>query len=752
MSKQTKKSSNSLPSDGHGEGLVLRAARIDRAQANAENRSFPIVLATEAPVDFFDSERMEIVPEVLRVDGVDLPPQIPMLDTHNGWSVRGVLGSIRDLAKTTIDGVKAIVGRAYFASDDDAVRTYQAYVDGHLTDFSVGARRLEVKYQGHQRIVLRSKLFEGSAVVKGADPNCKALLEMPALRAYLDPVSMKEEAMLEELKKQLIARGMPESLDGQELLRWAETNVFAKSDPAKKDSDDAIKRSLAELNARLNPAPAGGNPNTPAPSKNDSPILDRAQIEKETLERVGRIDDLCRAHGVEDKQRKEWVTGNMSSDQVASEILKRKAAGGSPVGGHRVEMGPEHREKFYRAAHDGLVMRAIQSASLNPLKALERVKNAERPDFDALRRCEALAETWQKPTPGYEQMRYAGLSDLARMFCEEAGVDVRNLPKQMIVQRAFALRGLLTRADDPGYAGTGSFSNLLLDAANKTLLAAYDEAPTSYQIWVRQAPSAADYKTLNRIRFGELPDPEVIPENGQYPEKQASDSKESYAVEKHGEIFSISLEAVVNDDLNAISRIPQMQGSAMRRKINRTCYAILTANAALSDGVALFHATSHGANLDTTALSVTALGVGFAVMRLQTGLSSQTILNLTPRYLITGATLAASAYQIQGSLADPAAGGSAAGNSNTANIYGPNGPRRLTVVEEGQLDATSTTSWYLAADPSQCDTVELTFLQGEESPVLSREEAFTVDAIKYKIRQSFAAKAIDYRGLYQGNT
>jgi hypothetical protein len=58
------------------------------------------------------------------------------------------------------------------------------------------------------------------------------------------------------------------------------------------------------------------------------------------------------------------------------------------------------------------------------------------------------------------------------------------------------------------------------------------------------------------------------------------------------------------------------------------------------------------------------------------------------------------------------------GNEGVQNIYGRGGVRALQVVEEAQLDGNSTSAWYLAADPSQIDTVEVSFLQGEESPVL----------------------------------
>lgn len=421
------------------------------------------------------------------------------------------------------------------------------------------------------------------------------------------------------------------------------------------------------------------------------------------------------------------------------------------------------REKFYAAAADGFLMRSIQSSGLNPHRALEKAKFAG--DYDAVRRCESLAKRFEKPAPGHEDFKHISLIGMARMFLEQSGDRIpQGMPAQQIARRAIQMSTFieagrwLQRGDGP-YNTTGSFANVMLDASNKTLLMAFDEAEHTYTQWVRQAESAADYKELNRVRFGEMPDPDVVPENHPYPEKQTSDEKESYRVEKYGEMFSITLEAIVNDDLHAISRIPQMQGAAMRRKINKVVYQILTANPTLSDGVTLFHSTSHGANLDANALSKTALDTGFTVMRTQTGLSGTgTVLGIAPRFLIVPSALAATAYTLTASLADPSnAAGSTEDatrpnfNSGVSNIYGPRGTRPLVTVEEPQLDDDSTTGWYLAANASQVDTVEITFLQGEESPVLERQDEFETDGVKYKIRQSFAAKAIDYKGLYQGN-
>jgi hypothetical protein len=85
-----------------------------------------------------------------------------------------------------------------------------------------------------------------------------------------------------------------------------------------------------------------------------------------------------------------------------------------------------------------------------------------------------------------------------------------------------------------------------------------------------------------------------------------SDAKESYKIAKYGNMFTITWETVVNDDLDAISRIPAMQGAACRRLQNQTVYGVLTSNPTMSDTGALFNATAQTtagghANLDTGA-------------------------------------------------------------------------------------------------------------------------------------------------------
>jgi hypothetical protein len=71
----------------------------------------------------------------------------------------------------------------------------------------------------------------------------------------------------------------------------------------------------------------------------------------------------------------------------------------------------------------------------------------------------------------------------------------------------------------------------------------------------------------------------------------------------------------------------------------------------------------------------------------------------------------------------------------------------LVPIVEPRLDAASTTAWYMVADPTQIDTIEYCFLEGQAGVYFETRQGFEVDGIEMKARMDFAAAAIDYRGL-----
>ena len=688
------------PASRDSEACVYRSALVVASGADDDERSIPLVLATETPVPVYDFERTRVVKEQLAVSGVEHGGACPLLASHDRATGRSGLGSIREL---TVSDTR-LIGRAFFAKSESGIAAYELYRDGHLTDFSVGCRIEEIERdESGNRTVVRSRLLEGSAVVAGQDPDSKALISR---RCYTEPEQLADEEerkMDEQIRKTLLQSGLPDGATDAEAVEYLQRSLTK----AEIDTPDTV--TVPESQPDNNEELVKMSDQTTAERTDDSAGVPAHADIKE-------IDELCELHAVGSDLRRELITDpSMTIDRASRKILDSVAPSGTggAVSAH-IGAGVSETEKFYGEL-EGAIMGRMVTAGVLP--ASQAARDVPR------------------------DLEFSTLPDIAQQLLERDGQRTMGLPRQEIIRRAFRQPDYIQRG--AGHT-SGSFPSLMLDAANKTLLNAYASADTTYQIWARQGLSAPDYRPIHRVRMGDFAAPEVIPEGQQYPERGAQSSRETYAVEKHGAVFSVSLEAVVNDDLGAIINTPRAQGFAMRQAVNTAVYAVLTSNEAMSDSISLFHATSHGANLDATALSEAALDVGFEVMSGQTSVSGAIPIGLTPQFLVVPPGLASTAQRLT-------QGGVVATASSSVALYGDGRARPLTVVADASLTAASATQWFLVSASPQCDTVEYTFLQGEEQPVLSREEDFETDSLAFKIRQSFGVAAVDFRGMYQGN-
>ena len=714
--------------------LVLRSVGVTSGVTD-------VVIATETPVRRYDEERGYVINEVLLMEGVILrtnQQQMPIVDSHDDSTVRNILGSIRGLQ--VVNG--ELHGQPIFASDPEAQLICQRMNEGHITDFSITALPLESLFvpHGQSYTTTRGATIEGPAIIHTRwQPHNASICatgadELSTVRRSYTDLERKVRRMDEALLGQLAAMGLPEGMtDPNQILAW----VVGKMAPAKpadakpiEKMEDPIKpldeeEKIEKMDGEKMPAED--------PKKIEEAI---ARALRTDAKRRQEIQSICHVHKIERSFADQLCDSGVDLNTAREKVLARMAT--RPIGqtaGMSATVTESADDKMFAAMRDGLVVRTFRQGGI---------------------RSQASA----KLAAGHEDFVNMKLGRVAEMYAEKLGCDVRRMAPKDIALVAMGHPGTLNRyrVQRDAYHTTGSFSNLLLDAANKTLLAGYEEAPFTWSMWARDAGTTADFKNLNRIRFSEMGTPEMVPEGKEYPDAPMSDARETYKVNKYGNMFTITWETVVNDDLDAISRIPAMQGAACRRLQNQAVYGVLTGNPVMADTGALFNATAQTtagghANLATGAgaPSVTTLNTAYISMMTKKGLRSDVILNIQPAFLIVPAAIGATALQLIGSIADPSVGGSAAGNSNTKNIYGPNGDRPLKVIVEPLLDANSSTAWYLAANNSQVDTVEITFLEGEQSPVLENEWDFDKDVYKYKVRQTFGVAPIDYRGLYKHN-
>lgn len=334
---------------------------------------------------------------------------------------------------------------------------------------------------------------------------------------------------------------------------------------------------------------------------------------------------------------------------------------------------------------------------------------------------EALASRFGGPAPSAEARQYLRLRvvDLAKHTLETRGISTHLLSNATIVARALHT--------------TSDFPTLLTETGNRMLRQGYE----SYQGGVRRIckPSTApDFRAKTRVMLGEAPQLDQVLEGGEFKRGSMAESKESYRLATFGKVFGISRQALINDDLAAFTDLSTRLGRAAAEFVNGKLVDLLASNPVLNDGVATFHAT-HG-NLGTAAvISVTSLGEGLKLMRLQKGLDGKTPIDVTPKYLVVPAALEVVAKQ-NVKLFNPV-------TVATVNPFAG----ELEVVVDPRLDAKSAISWYLSADPGSFDTIEYSFLDGDNGPVIETRVGFDVDGLETKVRLDFGSGVLDHRGL-----
>jgi len=661
-----------------------------------DDRSVEFIAATERPVRVADYDRMEMIDEVLLMSGMALPAngQTPFLDNHERFSVCDVLGSMRQFRPENAQ----LLGRAFFSRKQKAVEAFQDVRDGHLTDVSVGYKVTEsvwipegqrqvvngVNYAGPLKVATRWELREVSLTPIGADPDAKARGE---------PKNNKEEKPMNPFNEWLVRGGFnPETLTEQQKVTL------------RKQYDEETARAAAPAPAKK-PEPA--TPAAPAAAPAD-PEANRKAVEGER-NRCSEIRALCAEAKISGEIEANLIKSGATIDEARTQILDHvlKTRKTDPVGGV-VEMGQDDGEKFRAAAVDGILVRARIPVT--------------------------------NPAPGFGDFSNMGFADLARECLEKNGIRARNMTRQQLFEAALRPHLVIGRRGGPGHS-TSDFAHVLGAANTKSLMLGWDLAEVTYPIWCRIG-SLANFQAHKRVKLSDAPDLQTILDGQDVPQAAFSDMGETIQLGTKGLMVGIGRQALINDDLDAFRRIPMALTARARHNVNAAVYALLIANAAMgNDSIALFHATSHGANLasagDIGDPSNSTLAKMEKVMFDQTGPKS-TKLNIKPKFVLSGSYHKNTLNILIGSqgLAMPQYSGSV-----------KNPWQGLVPVFDGNITGKK---WFGAADQTLHDTVEVGFLDGRDGPTIEQFDANPFYLGVYnRVYLDYGVADLDYRALYQ---
>ena len=253
---------------------------------------------------------------------------------------------------------------------------------------------------------------------------------------------------------------------------------------------------------------------------------------------------------------------------------------------------------------------------------------------------------------------------------------------------------------------------------------------------------APDFRLQHRIRWGGYGDLPTVAQGADYVALTSpGDVEETYAVAKRGGTEQITLEAIKNDDMGQIQRIPTRLTRAAHRTVSKFVSDFFVTGAGagpvLEDGLTLFH-RKH-ANRGTAALSAAAVAAGRLAMVRQTEMGSAEQLGIAPKFLLVPWELQEAAF----------------------NLFRMGVRNDRDFVQSLMYDVTpvphwtDANDWVLVADPMDIPTIEIGFLDGQREPEIFLQSMETVGSLfdndqwTYKIRHIYGGTVLDYRGFYK---
>lgn len=676
--------------------MQTRREPIAPSTVDTEARSVDVVFTTGAAVrrrrwtGWDSSVPFDEILEVSNaaVDLSRLNAGAPALDSHSIWSSFSQVGVVE---RAWIDGKegKATIRFPREGIDQAADRMFGLISDGIIRNVSVGysidrAKVIEAEKKGdvEKRIVERWTPLEVSFVTVPADPRAQ-------VRAA-DQTSYPIEIVETRSNKEAI---MPES-----------TTVVAGDDPA-----------IIETRTQPVPPSAAGQQASPAPATPAASEM-RAQPKASSPEMAAASDTEAIATRAREAERERVSTiydlaGRLNLERNFAEDLVKRG----------VSIDESRRLILDQVAAKSEETRTFSQISI-PLGGQD--ERTTRRDAVANALLHRYSPTLFQLEDAARQYRGMTLLELARESLADVGVNTRGLSRDEVATRALH--------------STSDFPEILSAVTNKTLRQAYDTYPRTFTLFCRQV-LATDFKAMHRVQLGEAPQLLEVGESGEFKRGTLGESKESYRVKTYGRVVAITRQVLINDDLDAFTRIPAMYGNSIAQLESDVVWGIVTANPAMADGTALFHASHKNLAGSGAALDVTSVGAARAAMAKQTGLDKKTVLNIRPAFLIVPAALELKAEQLVAQNLVPAA---------ISNVV-PQSIRTLSPISEPRLDAADDKTWYLAASPNQIDTIEYAYLEGQQGAYIETRNGFDVDGVEIKCRLDFGAKAIDWRGLYK---
>lgn len=285
-----------------------------------------------------------------------------------------------------------------------------------------------------------------------------------------------------------------------------------------------------------------------------------------------------------------------------------------------------------------------------------------------------------------------------------------------------------------------SLPGIFSTTANKEILEGYmaDEGP-----WreIAGINSVSDFKAFTSYRLLDNMEYEEVGPAGEIPHGTLSEESYTRQAKTYAKMLVLTLQDIVNDDLGAFNRLRTILGAGAMMKLRKVFWTEFLSNASTFWTAA----RTNYIEGSTTNLGTDGVGLGLGVKAFRQMRSPSTdgskYIAGKPEILAVPPELEsiADAYHQNRNLGP----GTSIANSNThAAKYRP-------VVVPELSDSTytgySTTAWYLLRNPSIAPAVVVSFLDGQQTPVIEDTDAdFHTLGVQFRGYHHFGADQAEY--------
>ena len=279
---------------------------------------------------------------------------------------------------------------------------------------------------------------------------------------------------------------------------------------------------------------------------------------------------------------------------------------------------------------------------------------------------------------------------------------------------------------------THSISGILSSTVNKFLLAGFDSVENAWRS-ISSVRSVNDFKTVTQYRLNGGFTFEAVTNGGELKHAAASDESRTISADTYGIMTSVTRTDLINDDLGALTAVPQRIGRGGALKLNSVFWT------SFLDDSSFFTTAKGNKKTSATALSLAGLKEALALYRKLTDPDGNPIA-VQPRVLLVPVDLEITAAELMNSV--QISSGNTSGQPAT-NVFAG----RYEVVSSTYLS--NTADYYLLASPADLPAMEVAFLNGIQSPIVETAEAdFNVLGVQMRGYFDFGvAKAEDKSGV-----